>query len=119
MIWFDFAPFRDLYITSLSCEVAAGMKTAASRGICRAGRTAFEDNALARPRDTGVGDRHSGKQGLGVGVQGVVIQFVPVGEFNDYSRVHDSDPVANVAHHAEVMGNEKVGEAQLLLKVFE
>ena len=100
MTGFNLAPLWDFRFTALFGVGAAGMEAAASRDIFRAGWSTFKDDTLARSRDAGVGDGHSGKQGLSVGVQRVVVQFVPLGKLNDNSQIHDRDPVAYVAHHA-------------------
>ena len=100
MTRFDFAPLWGLRFAVLFSVGAAGMEAAASRDLVRAGGIAFKDDALARPRGAGVGNGNGGKQGLGVGVQGVVVQFVPISKLDDNSQIHDRDPVANVAHHA-------------------
>ena len=83
MIGFYFAPLRSFRFTALFGVGAAGMESTASWRILRAGGRAFEDDALARPRDAGIGDGYGGKQGLSVWVQRVVIQFFPIGKLND------------------------------------
>lgn len=100
MIGFYFAPLRSFRFTALFGVGAAGMESTASWRILRAGGRAFEDDALARPRDAGIGDGYGGKQGLSVGVQGVTVQFVAVSKLDYDSQIHNRDPVANVAHHA-------------------
>ncbi len=100
MIRFNFAPLGDLHFAFFFGESTAGVEAAAIRGFCQAGGGAFEDDALARPRDAGIGDGHGGEQGLCIWVQGVVVQIVAAGKLNDNPQIHDGDPVANVAYHA-------------------
>ena len=35
------------------------------------------------------------------------------------TEIHDGNPVTNVAHYMEVMGNEKISEAKTALKFLE
>ena len=39
--------------------------------------------------------------------------------FHDFSQVHDRHTVADVLDHTERMGNEEIGEAKLILKIFK
>jgi len=38
---------------------------------------------------------------------------------DDLSQVHDRHPIAHVLHHRQVMGDEEVREAELLLEILE
>src|SRR6266496_1346092 len=40
-------------------------------------------------------------------------------DLDDLAQVHDRDPVGDVAHHAEIVGDEDVGEVQFLLQVVQ
>ena len=40
-----------------------------------------------------------------------------VGDLDDVAEVHHGDAVADVAHHREVVGDEQVGDAELVLQV--
>src|SRR6266542_3471964 len=63
-----------------------------------------------------VGDRDRGKQGLGVGVLRLVVDVVPVRGLHHLAQVHDGDPVGQVADDREVVGDEQIGEVELLLR---
>ena len=39
--------------------------------------------------------------------------------FDDFAEVHDGDAVADVADHAEVVGDEEVGEVVFVLQVLQ
>jgi len=64
----------------------------------------------------GVGARCSGEQGAGVGVFGVVVDLVAAAAFDDAAEVHHRDVVAEVFDDGEVVGDEQVREAELLLQ---
>lgn len=83
MVRLNLAPLGDLRFAFFCGESTAGLEAAAIRGFCRAGGGAFEDDALARPRDAGIGDGHGGEQGLSVWVQGMIVKIVAAGKLND------------------------------------
>ena len=70
-------------------------------------------------RQVGVGDRHGRQQGLGVGVDGAPVELLRGRDLDDLAEIHDRDPVGDVPHHAEVVGDEDVSEAQLVLQVVQ
>ena len=45
------------------------------------------------------------------------VDLLAVALLDDLAEVHDGDPVAEVAHDAEVVGDEDEGEAELLAQV--
>src|SRR5262249_30912241 len=59
------------------------------------------------------------QQRLGVGVGGAGVHRLGVGELDDLPQVHDGDPVGDVPHHAEVVGDEDIGEAVQVLQIGE
>src|SRR5438034_10878753 len=44
------------------------------------------------------------------------IEFISVGQFDNLSQIHHCNAVSDVAHHAQVMRNEEVGQVKLLLQ---
>src|SRR4030067_585272 len=52
-------------------------------------------------------------------MQRVLVYLVAIRKLDDHAQVHDRHPVADVAHHAQVVGNEQVGQAELSLQVFQ
>jgi hypothetical protein len=54
---------------------------------------------------------------LGVGVKGVPVEFLIIGQFHDVSKVHNGDPVTDMLHNTQVMGDEQVGKVHLFLEL--
>ena len=50
-------------------------------------------------------------------MQRVVVDLVRGGELDHLAQVHDRDAVGDVAHHQQVVGDEEVGQAHLLLQL--
>ena len=92
------------------------MEGAALGRIDGAGDVAGEDNALTGGLDYGVGDGDGGEKSSGVGVLGVSVELVPAGYLDDLAQVHDRDPVGDVPHDGQVVGDEEVGEVEALLE---
>src|SRR5699024_1512274 len=67
--------------------------------------------------DFGVRHRDGVQQGVGVGVGGMVEKVVLAGDFHNVPQVHDGDAVAEVLDHAEVVGDEDIGQAVFRLQV--
>ena len=63
----------------------------------------------------GIGHRHGRQQRLGVGMARLGEQAALGRQLDDLAEIHDGDPVGDVAHHGEVVGDEEVGEAELVL----
>ena len=78
------------------------------------GGVVYQQLFIALPAGVRHGD--GGQQAAGVGMDGVGHQLLRVGQFHDAALVDDCDPVRNVAHHREIMGDEQVGDAALLLQ---
>ncbi len=95
------------------------MEVAAGRRVDRAWHVTTENDPLAPLLDHGVRNGHRGEKRLGVGVERIVVERVAVGHLDDLAEVHHRNTVGNVLHHREVMGDEQVGEAELVLQVFE
>jgi len=97
--------------------VAARVEAAARRRGDRAGDIPRQDHArLLSPRVRDGGGR---EQRLGVGVERDPVEGLGVGQFRELSQVHHGHAVADVLHNAQVVGNEQVGQAKLLLEVLE
>ena len=56
---------------------------------------------------------------MGVWVKRVLVEGVDIGLLHNLAEVHDRHPVADVAHHAQVVGDEQVGETELVLQLLE
>jgi hypothetical protein len=56
---------------------------------------------------------------LGVGMARIPIEFGRRGQFDDLAEIHHRDAVAHVLDHAEIVGDEEIGEPVLLLEFEE
>ena len=67
------------------------MKAAAAGRIDGAGHIARQDDALTSALQLRIGNRHGGKQRLGVGMKGILVQLIAVGQFNGVTTVADEN----------------------------
>jgi hypothetical protein len=63
--------------------------------------------------------RDSGEEGEGVRVKRSVEEFLRGCILHDVTEIHDGDPVTDVAHDMEVVGNEKITEPKTVLEILE
>src|SRR5205807_6097661 len=66
-----------------------------------------------------VGDRDRAEQRLRVRVQRVGVDLFGVRDLDDLAEVHHGDPVAQVADDRQVVGDEQVGQVELVLEVLQ
>ena len=52
-------------------------------------------------------------------MQGILVEVVAIGHLDDLADVHDRDPVADVPHDGQVVGDKQVGEVVARLEVLE
>jgi hypothetical protein len=52
-------------------------------------------------------------------MDGLGVELLGRGDLHDLSDVHHGDPVRDVAHDGQVVGDEYVGQPELLLEVVE
>ena len=64
-----------------------------------------------------IGNRHGRQQRLRVGVPGVAVQLVGRSRFDDASQIHHADGVGNMSHDRQIVRDEDVRQAELLLQV--
>jgi hypothetical protein len=50
---------------------------------------------------------------------GHTVKGITIRNFNNFSEIHDCNPVADVADYGEIMGDKEIGEIKLSLKVFQ
>ena len=67
----------------------------------------------------GVGHRHGREQGLGVGVGRVAVQIRLHPLLDDLPQIHHGHAVRDVTDHGEIVGDEDVGQVELVLDVLE
>ena len=97
--------------------LAARVKDTTWRGIRWVWRLpAHDDPFRAAVR---IGTRDGRKQGLRVRVLGVPQQFVGLSQFHVLTHVHDGDAIGDMAHDAQVVGDEEIGQTKLPLQVLE
>ena len=63
--------------------------------------------------------RHGREKGTRVGVQRLLVERIARRKLDDLAEVHHRDPVGDVADHAQIMGDEEVGEAEALLQLLQ
>ena len=68
--------------------------------------------------DHGVGQRDGGQQAAGVGVDGIFKNLFRGARLQQVAQMEHTDAVRDVLDHGQVVGNEQVGRAGLLLDVF-
>ncbi len=93
------------------------MEVAAGGGIGRIGHIALQHNRLAAVPGVRLG--HRGQQRLGVGMLGIREQRFGARVLHQHAHVHDCNAIADVLHHAQVVGDEQVGQAVLFLQVLQ
>ena len=64
-----------------------------------------------------LGNRDSGKERLGVGMEPAAEHFLRIGKLHHHAQIHNHDRVGHMAHDGHVVGDEHVGQPQLLLKI--
>ena len=64
----------------------------------------------------GARGRHGGEERPGVGVERIVVDPLGAAQLHHLAQVHDGNPVADVFDDAQVVGDEYIGEPELLLE---
>ena len=93
------------------------MERAAGRRVGGIGHLTDQRLDAAGRLDRRVGDRHRLLQRLRVRVQRLVRHRRPRPQLDHPPEVHHGDAVGDVADHAEVVGDEHVGDAELVAQV--
>ncbi len=92
-------------VSASRCEIAAWP------GIDGRGRFSFQNNGFLFHSRINI--RRVGDQGLGIGMLRVVQDFIGLSDLDDASKIHDRDPVRNIARGRDIMGDEYHGAAML------
>ncbi len=92
---------------------AAGGEYTALGGIDRAWDIALQQNPLSLFPDLGDGNRR--KQGLSIGMLGILENIATRGRFYDLSQIHYCYTVAHMLHHTEVVADKHIGKTQACL----
>jgi hypothetical protein len=62
----------------------------------------------------GIWLRYGGEKGLRVGVKGILVEFLGARELDNLAEVHDRDPIRDVRHNGEVVGNKDISETEFI-----
>ena len=109
--------FRDLLFAALRAVRAAACERAADLIPDRARDIAGERQALFFLKRAFRRDR--GEQSLRVRVLRICVDAFGGVELHDAPEVHNHDPVTDIFDDAEVMGDEHIGQVELLLQTAE
>jgi len=71
----------------------------------------------SRPRALCPDDRDRRERRFGVWVERPTAQVIGGGDFDKLAHRDDRDPVGDVLHHRQVVGDKEVRQAQLLLEI--
>ena len=86
-------------------------------GVGGARHVAAQHDPLAPRAHVRVGHRHRREQRLGVGMHRQRADALGRPDLDDLAEVHHRDPVGDLAHHRQVVGDEHVGQPELVLEV--
>jgi len=108
---------RFLFVTPVKALGTARVEPTAGRDMDRTERIPLQDHPP--PFGSGVRRWDRGQERLRIGMKRIPVELIALCELHDLPEVHDCYPVADVLHHPEIMGDEQIGEAQLLLEILE
>ena len=91
------------------------MKITAAGDIDGTRDIALQQDLLILLIDIRIGNRR--QQCFGIRVQGIGKYAAGISHFNNFAQVHNDNAMGYVFHNGEIVGNKKIGEIQLLLKV--
>ena len=98
---------------------AAGVEAAGGRRVGRARRVALRRICSRRPARSGSGTGTADSSATVYGCIGRSYRSVRSASLDERAEVHDGDPVGDVAHHRQVVGDDDVGQPELVLQVLE
>jgi hypothetical protein len=107
-----------LFLANLPGKGTSGMEATARGKVDGTGDIPFKDHFLPIPF-MGIGQRHGRNEETCIGVQRFLEYFRVFAHFNALPEEHYSHAVRKVPDHAEVMSDEKEGQAEPLLKVLK
>ena len=100
-------------------QPAAGVEVAPRRRVHRRRDVAAQDDPPPVALDLRVRDRHGRQQGHRVRMERLAVELARRRQLHDPPEVHHGDPVADVADHRQVVGDEQVGEIEPVLELLE
>ena len=96
---------------------APGVEIAALGRGSGIGDFPFEDDATCADARIRFGDR--GEEGRRVGMLGRGEDLLGLRQLHDAPDIHDGHAVADMPHHAQIVGHEEVGQPELDLQILE
>ena len=93
------------------------MKWTAGRGGGDARHLALKEHVIAGALDLRVRHRYRIEKNARVGMERFAVEVVARRDLDDASEIHHCDPIAHVSDDAEVVRDEQIGQAELLLEV--
>src|SRR4051794_13702896 len=100
-------------------EPASDMEVAAGRRVHRRRHVALEDDPASATLHLRIRDGHGGQERHRVRVERPGVELLRRRRLDDPPEVHHRDPVADVAHDGQVVGDEQVGEPEPALQPLE
>ena len=98
---------------------APGAEPAARRRVGGAGHVALQQDPVLLTAQRRLVQRDRRQQRLRVGVRRRAVDLLLGALLDHAAQVHDRDPVGQVTHDRQVVGDEEIGHAELVLQVLE
>ena len=117
MLVADIAQQRALDRADLLGIAAARMEVAPGRRVGRAGHIAGQSNRPRALTRVGLGDGR--QQRFGIRVLRIIVQLLGLGHLDQIADVHHRHPVGDMLDHAQIVGDEQIGEIELLLQLLQ
>ena len=118
MSWADFTQWRNFLLALWHfCNGTSGVEGTAGGRVHWRRHVSREDNAAAFC--VGIDDRNGRYERLGVRMPGLTNNCLRVGNFDNLAQVHHHYPAADMLHYRQVMGDEQISNAALLLQVLQ
>ncbi len=111
----DLLVFRDLHSAPVHGKGTAGVEAAAAGRIDRRRHLAGQHYLFMN--QIRMGGQCRLKEGLGVGVQGILVEFFGFAVLYYLPQVHHRRLVGHVADRGQVVGNQQIADVVLLLQV--
>src|SRR5580704_15129755 len=115
----DLAIFRYEPEADILGTRAAGAEDAARRRLRGARYVPLEHDSFAHALDVWIRDRNGGDERARIGVELCAVDLVLGLDFHYLAEIHHGDAIADVPHHAQIMGDEEVGQSQPILQFIE
>src|SRR5512133_165652 len=98
---------------------AARVEAAGVRRVRWAREVPRQEDRFALRFHLRIRDRNRGEQRDRVGVERVLVELLRRRDLDDRAQIHDGDPVRDVAHDRQVVGDEEVRQRELRLELLE